>query len=222
MQILVVKFKSVLNFQCTFWSKLSTKLLVMQVVEQKMLTDSSTNSCSFSTNVQRLLTEYRKSETITAGRQAKLFKATDKSNWSTNLVGNGELLLSDMNAWKKTKSSWNVFPTIFSTEDGESYWKHYLNLTQENLKVAWLTGNERERNPSIERKTILTGKKDRKHIKDQHKDEQKHNIAVMAALKIHKQSFKIGQKAETCRQVRVSRMEWHGHVGTKQETKVQN
>lgn len=190
MQKLVVNFKSVLHFQCTFWSKLSTKLLVMQVV-QEMFTGSSTNSCSFSTNVQRLLREYRKNEAVTAGRRAKLFKATDRSNWSTNLAGNGELLLLDADSWKETKSSWKAFWTIFSSEDGENYWKHYLKswLIQENLKVAWLTGNERERNPLIERKTTLTWKKDRKHTEDQHKDEEKYNVAVMAALKMHKQSF---------------------------------
>ena len=157
MQKLVVNFKSVLNLQCTFWSKLSTKLLVMQVVQEKMLTDSSTNPCSFSINVQRLLTEYRKNETITAGRQAKPFKATDKSNRSTNLVGNRELLLSDTDSWKKTKSPWNVFQTIFSSEDGENYWKHYLKswLIQESLKVAWLTGNEREKNPLIQEHVLF-------------------------------------------------------------------
>lgn len=146
MQKLVVNFNSALNLQCTFWSRLSTKLLVRQVVQGKILTDSSTNSCSFSTNVQRLLTEHRKNETITAGRQAKPFKATDKNNWSTNLVGNGEILLLDRDSWKKTKSFWNVFQTIFSSEDRENYWKCYLKswLIQENLKVPWLTGNEKE------------------------------------------------------------------------------
>lgn len=56
------------------------------------LTCTWENSCSSSTNKTFHRTQ---GERLSNYRQVKLFKATGKSNWSTNLVRNGELLLWD-------------------------------------------------------------------------------------------------------------------------------